>query len=96
VLWLGVVGGAEYLAQLAAAVGVLLAPLGHEPEGRAFHPHLTLARFARPSDLRPTVAALAADPVGPPFTAGEVLLYESTTRREGAEHRIHARFPLGH
>jgi 2'-5' RNA ligase len=94
VLWLGVVEGAEYVAQLAAAVGVLLAPLGHEPEDRAYHAHLTLARFARPSDLRPTVAALAADPVGPPFTAGEVLLYESTTRREGAEYRVHALFPL--
>jgi RNA 2',3'-cyclic 3'-phosphodiesterase len=95
VLWLGVVEGAEYLAQLAAAVGALLAPLGHEPEDRGYHAHLTLARLARPADLRAAVAALPADPVGAPFTAEEVLLYESTTRREGAEYRVHARFPLG-
>jgi 2'-5' RNA ligase len=95
VLWLGVVEGAEYLARLAAAVGALLAPLGHEPEDRAYHAHLTLARLARATDVRATVAALLADPVGPRFTADEVLLYESTTRREGAAYRVHARFPLG-
>jgi 2'-5' RNA ligase len=45
VLWIGVAAGASMLTQLAAAVGVLLEPLGHEPEARAYHPHLTLARW---------------------------------------------------
>ena len=94
VLWLGVVEGAEYLAQLAAAVGVLLAPLGHEPEARPFHAHLTLARLSRPTDVRDAVRALGAGPVGDSWTVPEVVLYESKTRAEGAAYRAHATFPL--
>ncbi|HZP31300.1 MAG TPA: RNA 2',3'-cyclic phosphodiesterase [Acidimicrobiia bacterium] len=94
ILWLGVVEGAETLAGLAAAVGSLLAPLGHEPDDRPFHAHLTLARLARPADARGAVAALGPGPVGERWTVGEVVLYESVTRRDGAEYRAHARFPL--
>src|SRR3954469_17646531 len=32
VLWIGLAEGETWLMQLAAAVGVLLSPLGHEPE----------------------------------------------------------------
>ena len=95
VVWLGVVEGTDLLADLAGAVGALLAPLGHEPEDRPFHAHLTLARLGRPSDARAVVAAIGPDPVGERWRAGEVHLYESTTRREGAEYRLHASFPLG-
>jgi RNA 2',3'-cyclic 3'-phosphodiesterase len=94
VLWLGVVEGAALLTGLAGAVGALLAPLGHEPEDRPFHAHLTLARLNRPSDARAVVAAIGPDAVGEGWRLGEVHLYESTTRREGAEYRLHATFPL--
>src|SRR5262245_16893474 len=95
VLWLGLRDGRELLQQLAAAVGVLLAPLGHEPEARAFHPHLTLARCKAPADLRPIVAALGSDPVGPAWTASEVVVFESRLRRDGAQYLPRARIPLG-
>jgi RNA 2',3'-cyclic 3'-phosphodiesterase len=94
VVWLGVVEGAEVFARLAGAVGSLLAPLGHEPDDRPFHAHLTLARLGRPSDVRATVAAIGPDPVGERWPVGEVLLYESTTHRDGAAYRRHAAFPL--
>jgi 2'-5' RNA ligase len=95
VLWLGVLGGGELLTGLAAAVGALLAPVGYPPEDRPFHAHLTLARLNRPADVRPAVEGLGVDPVGDPWRIGEIVLYESVTRREGATYREHAAFPLG-
>jgi 2'-5' RNA ligase len=97
VLWTGVVHGGAFLAQLAAAVGALLAPLGHEPETRAYHPHVTLARWKAPADLRPVVAALAAgagagdrgNALGDPWRVAEVVLYESVLRPAGAQYVAH-------
>ena len=94
VLWLGLVEGAPLIAQVAAATGALLAPLGYDPEDRPFHPHLTLARLKVPGDLREAVDALGADPVGPSWTAGEVVLFESTQDRDGPRYRAYASFPL--
>jgi 2'-5' RNA ligase len=94
VLWLGVAEGAPFLAQLAAAVGVLLGPRGYPPEDRAQHPHVTLARCKVPTDLRATVAALRPDPVGPEWLVGDVVLYESLTRSTGARYMERARFSL--
>ena len=45
VLWVGVAGDLEALQRLYEAVEEALAPLGFPPEGRAFTPHLTLARL---------------------------------------------------
>jgi 2'-5' RNA ligase len=95
VLWLGLREGAALFGQLAASVGALLTPLGYPPEARTYHPHVTLARCKAPTDLRPAVAALGAEPVGPAWTVEEVVLFESRTRREGAEYLERGRFPLG-
>lgn len=95
VLWLGVSEGRELLAQLAAAVGVLLEPVGHPPEERPYHAHLTLARLKTPVDLRPVVADLGPGPVGRAWPAAEVVLFQSRVRRSGAEYTPRARFPLG-
>ena len=43
-LWLGISGGADALAALAAAVEEALAGIGWTPVDRPFRPHLTLAR----------------------------------------------------
>jgi 2'-5' RNA ligase len=90
VLWVGVMNGSSFLAQLAAAVGVLLAPLGHEPEERQYHPHLTLARFKAPVDLRDAVGPHAERAVGEPFSVDEVVLYESNVRNTGAQYTARA------
>jgi 2'-5' RNA ligase len=94
VLWLGLAEGGELVTSLATAVGALHAPVGYPPEDRPFHAHLTLARLARPADVRPAVEGLGANPVGEPWTVGEIVLYESVTRRDGATYRKHAAFPL--
>jgi 2'-5' RNA ligase len=77
-------------------VAALLAPTGNVSEARDYHPHVTLARLARPGDLREPVAtvALQAATVGRAWAPAEVVLFQSTTRREGATYRAHARVPL--
>jgi RNA 2',3'-cyclic 3'-phosphodiesterase len=72
----------------------LLGPLGYPPEERPYHPHVTLARCKAPTDLRTAVAALGAEPVGPAWMVDEVVLFESRTRREGAEYVERATFLL--
>ncbi|MGH9024537.1 MAG: RNA 2',3'-cyclic phosphodiesterase [Acidimicrobiia bacterium] len=94
VLWIGIAQGEEYLAQLVAAIGKLLPPLGHEPPARPYHGHLTLARMKAPVDLRRAVVALGAEPVGKQWTAAEVVLFRSRTGRRGAEYEERARIRL--
>jgi 2'-5' RNA ligase len=58
VFWVGI-HASPALAELAAAIEQSLEPLGIARESRAFQPHLTLARFERPStsgDLRRALA----------------------------------------
>lgn len=95
VIFLGVAAGAEWLAQVSAAVGVVLAPLGHEPERRDYTPHLTLARAKAPLDARTMIDRAAAGRVGEAFTVSELVLFESVLGPTGAQHRVHASFPLG-
>jgi RNA 2',3'-cyclic 3'-phosphodiesterase len=94
VLWLGVRDGGDALHTLAAAVTVATAPLGFVTEDRVYRPHLTVARAARPTDLRAAVSGLDAVGPGPTWTATEVVLFESDTRPDGAVHTVVARCPL--
>jgi 2'-5' RNA ligase len=85
VLWLGVGAGSETFVALAKEVGVRLAPLGHEPEARPFHAHLTLARFKLAADVRDLVS-VGSEVVGPPWIVDEVTVFESRLQRAGAEY----------
>jgi 2'-5' RNA ligase len=86
VLWLGVAEGGETFGALAREAGERLAPLGHEPETRPYHAHLTLARAKAPADLRPLVDAHQAVAVGGSWPVNQVVVYESRLRRAGAEY----------
>ena len=91
VVWIGLAEGEELFAALAAEVAVRLRPLGFEPEARAFHPHLTLARLKTPAD----VTSLVDDrPVGRQWTVDTLTVYESRTRPTGAEYVARASIPL--
>ncbi len=96
-LWAGVDGDLESLAALVADLRRALIPLGFEPEDRAFHPHLTLAR-ARGSrgdpGLARCAAALRADTFGV-FHAQAVTLYRSELLPSGARHHVVEQCPLG-
>jgi RNA 2',3'-cyclic 3'-phosphodiesterase len=64
----------------------VLEPLGFAPERRAFHPHLTLARYRDPADARAALAELGSCDYGPVWSVSDVVLYESRLRRDGAQY----------
>jgi 2'-5' RNA ligase len=94
VLWIGV-EPAGPLVDLAAAVTAASTQLGHVPEPRRYHPHLTVARAARPRSMTRAVQALGAEPVGPPFPVTEVAIVQSDLHPDGARHTPWRHLPLG-
>ena len=96
VCWVGVQQGGSFLSELAARVQERTQPLGHEPEKRPFHPHITVARAPgrRPLDARAFVAAVPPA-AGESWTVDEIVVYESKLRRAGAEYVPRAVIALG-
>ncbi len=94
VLWIGV-GASSALAQLQAKIESALVRTGLAPEGRKFHPHVTLARLrATPADrLAPILADLGALRLGP-FTVEHFTLFSSMLGKDGAVYTPEARYPL--
>lgn len=85
----------EPIAALAAKVERACAAAGLEPERRAFHPHITLARWNRRSAAAAQAflqrnRALAT----PAFAVERFILYESRLSRHGAHYEAMAEFPL--
>jgi len=96
VLWLGLSTGATEAIELQRHVAKRLSPIGVTIEERAFHPHLTLARWreTRHADRR----RLAADDRGGEIIArvdvGTVTLYQSRLSSSGPAYTVLARAPL--
>jgi RNA 2',3'-cyclic 3'-phosphodiesterase len=95
VLWLGLGEGTEVVTRLAGAVAARLAALGHAPDPRPFRPHVTLARFRAPTDVRELVATLGDERVGPAWDLDAITLYESRRRPDGADYIARATMALG-
>jgi len=86
VVWAGLTEPTGRLAACQQACEQAMGRLGFAPEARAFHPHLTLGRVKQASsgrDLRPAIEGLA-DFDGGSQQVGELVLFESRLRREGA------------
>jgi 2'-5' RNA ligase len=94
VLWIGLVEGADVIERLARGVAERLAPLGYDADERPFRPHLTIARCARPTNLRAPVAAIGAGPIGDAWEVDALVVYESRLRPEGARYVERALVPL--
>lgn len=94
VLWLGLAHGTIEVTRLAAEVVRRVAPLGHDPDIRPFRPHITLARWRAPSDLRTLIASIGDEPVGPTWDIDAVTVYESRRRSTGADYVARATIPL--
>ena len=85
----------EPLAALAAKVERVCLAVGLEPERRAFHPHITLARWKgrRTRELADFLARKRGL-VSEPFDVDAFLLFESRLSRHGAHYEEVASYPL--
>ena len=95
VLWLGVSEGEREVIALQRLVAGRLEALGVQPEGRPFHPHLTIGRWrqSRPSD-RPSLAGDTRTASTAGMTVDRVTLYESRLSSKGPTHTALAHAPL--
>jgi 2'-5' RNA ligase len=95
VFWAGIEASPN-LAALAAEIETRLETLGIPREQRAFHPHLTLARFKSEGGLEELCEAIArrGDVDFGATEAREFHLYESKLQRGGAVYTRLATFPL--
>jgi RNA 2',3'-cyclic 3'-phosphodiesterase len=94
VLWLGMIQGARELTALASAVNSAMTAVVPAAGAREFHPHLTLARLARPADLRAAVTAAGRAAIGPSWDADRLTLFESVTAAPTPRYRVHAEVAL--
>ena len=84
------------LAALAAKVERACQSAGLEPERRAFHPHVTLARYRRASAAAARhFVERRRDLDAGSFTADRFILYQSHLSRHGAHYEEVAEYPLG-
>ena len=95
-LWAGVEPKAP-AAALAAKIERACQSVGLERERRAFHPHITLARWKgrRTREVQAYLertCGLSSDP----FAVTEFRLFESRLSKHGAHYEEIARYPLGY
>jgi 2'-5' RNA ligase len=92
-LWAGI-APKEPVQQLAAKVERVGQAAGLAPERRAYHPHVTLARWSggkpRLDEWLDRHAGLRSDP----WPVGELILYESRLGRDGAHYEPVLTVPL--
>ena len=85
----------EPLAALAAKIERTCVALGLEPERRAFHPHITLARWKgrRTREVQDFLER-RRDLASAPFAVSEFILFESRLSRHGAHYEPVAEYSL--
>ena len=94
-LWAGV-DPRRPVAELAAKVERACQSAGLEPERRAFHPHITLARWNRRNvEAARDFERRHSDLVSEPFAVGRFILFESHLSRHGPHYEEVAEYPLG-
>ena len=92
VLWLGAGGEVSQLATAATVCEEAAVAVGLEPEGRPFHPHLTLARVRPPADVRPLVDLV--EPARVKLAVDAVTLYRSVLGSGPARYEVIDRIEL--
>ncbi len=88
VIWVGLSGQLDPLAELARRVETAMVPFGFKPEDRPFKPHLTLGRVKGRQRIQALQEILFANRnfTAEPFDAAEVVLYKSDLRPDGARY----------
>lgn len=92
-LWAGVTPQ-DRMAALHAKVDRACVAAGVAPDDRAYRPHVTLARFNRPSNDIDRFLAEHAGLSTEPFTLEDFGLYESILGSEGAVYHLAERYQL--
>ncbi len=92
-LWVGV-RPHDPLVHLHKAVNSALRRAGVPPEGRAYLPHITVARLNASSGSVNDFVAEHGAIASAPFAVKDFCLYESFLSRDGARYEIVERYPL--
>jgi 2'-5' RNA ligase len=97
VVWLGLGGDVLPLTRLYQRLEKAFAALGYLPEGRAFHPHLTLGRVKSPANRERLARILEKLPPAdwPPFPVNELILFQSVLSPQGSKYTPLKVIPLG-
>lgn len=87
----------EPLSALHADIAAVLAPVGFTPERRAYVPHVTLARLARPAprSLVDTFEQAGVPPAAARFGCQRFALYASRAEASGARYAELCSYALG-
>jgi 2'-5' RNA ligase len=96
VIWAGIESGAEQARALKERVDRVIEPLGFDPDGRRYHPHITLGRVKEVGQKRALEHA-AAEWVLPfeHWITREVILFRSDLTRIGPTYTPLVSVPLG-
>lgn len=96
VVWVGLRGQSQPLAELQKRVESAMADFGFKPEDRPFRPHLTLGRVKGRQRLQFLQQALLAHQefAAEPFDVTELVLYKSELRPDGARYTPLFRAPF--
>lgn len=88
VIWVGLRGQIDPLADLARRIEEALVPFGFAPEARPFKPHLTVGRVKGRARLQALQQMLLAHTgfSAEPFDAAQIVLYKSDLRPDGARY----------
>jgi len=88
VIWVGVEGDVPVMAEIKRGLDQALLPLGFEPEGRSFKPHLTIGRVKNPKNLKRLSQALEKAEVAERtlFMISRLVLYKSELFPDGARY----------
>jgi 2'-5' RNA ligase len=84
VLWLAIERGADRLAAMAGIAERAAQDAGFEPEDRAFHAHLTLARIRPPANVVPLIERVPRFPLS--MEVNRLTLYRSHLGSSGANY----------
>jgi 2'-5' RNA ligase len=96
VIWVGLRGEVDRLANIQAGLEKALEPLGFARETRGFRPHLTIGRVKDRRRLQSLIEAMSSLelPEFNSFDGNEIILYKSDLRPTGAIYTKLHRMPL--
>ena len=94
ILWVGVDDPAGCLNGIASDLDRAFEPLGFPSEGRAYNPHVTMARFKLPVPLRSGFPSIDTSGIEA-FVVDELTLFRSHLSPKGARYEVVEALPLG-